>query len=635
MASTGTVAFLDSFSSVGTMTMASGHRTLNLIGATGYLALVMLTFWYSRGRDQQRLRSELAMQQMITANQIQSRLAVSVESLKGLAAHLALRPELSLRDFQQVAQHYGPHQPGLLAIQWQPLLPDRLRSAREAQIRRQGGSLAAFRLWEPGPAGSPIVARPRPLHLPVLYIDSPGSRVQSTGLDLAFSPERMAVKWRAADSGTPQASPPQPLILNQAGPQGPQGLVISLPVYQNGVMPQDPALRRGRLLGFLSLLIDLQPLLAPQMRDLAADGLSLALHPEGHSLVPAQQRGDGAQVLQSTTQLQIYGQRLKLVLTGQPLFINRHRLPYSRLLIGSVTLFGGLLLAMLWLQQRINRRLEATQEQLISTVDELQQTQQELEAKRRQLRLKLRSSITASAVAHEVNQPLSTMRLLGQQMIRQLEENPGPNSALLKLVEQLMRESDQVVSTTEKMRMLLRNSHTDRQPLDLTTTVQGALLYLRRLLQEQQVEVQHEGLDQPAWIEGDGQQLRLAISNVLRNAVEALAHQPANQRCLSISLQRLPGKVQLVVADSGPGFPAEILRQNSSEDVLLHSRKPRGTGIGLYVVSTTMENHGGSLQLDNSQALGGAEVTLLLPASTPPPPPQEVAAPPPGPSEGA
>ena len=597
--------------------MAGGHRTLNLIAGTGYLALVILAVWYSRGRDQQRLHAELALQQMMTTNQIQGTLAISVESLKGLAAHVALRPELSQRDFQRVAEQHWRNKPGLAAIEWQPLVPDRQRARLEAVVREQGGSLSGFHLWEPGPGGRPIPARPRPLHVPVLYVDSPGLQVRSTGLDLAFSPARMDRKWQAADSGLPQASKPARLIVSPQGTLGPVGLVVTLPVYQQGVMPEEPAERRRQVVGFLALLFNMQSLLAPQLKALAAEGVVLQVRSQGQELVPPPALKVVSQPVRSFSRLDVYGQRLDLVLEATPQFVRQHRHNFSQLLIGSVTVFGGLLLAMLWQQQRINRRLEATQGQLISTVEELQQTQQELEAKRVQLRLKLRTSITASAVAHEVNQPLSTMRLLGQRMIDLLERGSSTSAELLTLLGQLMRESDLVVSTTEKMRMLLRNAHTERQPLDLAAIVEGTLLYLRRLLQEHKVEVSREGLAQAVWIDGDGQQLRLAISNVVRNAVEVLARQPEGQRRILVRLRRQADEVQLVVADNGAGFPEDLLALNTSEDVLLRSRKPFGSGIGLYVVSTTMENHGGRLELGRSDELGGAEVVLCLPARAP------------------
>jgi C4-dicarboxylate-specific signal transduction histidine kinase len=65
--------------------------------------------------------------------------------------------------------------------------------------------------------------------------------------------------------------------------------------------------------------------------------------------------------------------------------------------------------------------------------------------------------------------------------------------------------------------------------------------------------------------------------------------------------------VELRVADNGPGFGDLQL-----EDLPLTTSKHQGMGLGLFVVQTTITNHGGTMALGRS-ALGGAEVLLRLP----------------------
>ena len=65
--------------------------------------------------------------------------------------------------------------------------------------------------------------------------------------------------------------------------------------------------------------------------------------------------------------------------------------------------------------------------------------------------------------------------------------------------------------------------------------------------------------------------------------------------------------MQLVVGDSGPGWPGGTL-----DEALLASSKPDGTGIGLFVVRTAVENHRGRVTVGRSP-LGGAEFRIALP----------------------
>lgn len=243
--------------------------------------------------------------------------------------------------------------------------------------------------------------------------------------------------------------------------------------------------------------------------------------------------------------------------------------------------------------------------------------QRERELKKRQrleLEAKLRTSLTAAAVVHEINQPLSSILMNAQLLQRQLQQLPqGEAHTLLQpLLEQQISAGNWIVATIEKMRMLLRNVKTDQSRLDLCEVVASAQLYLRGLLSDQGVVVETSGLDKPQWLLGDGAQLQIAVANLMRNAIEACNQVQGSHPKVRLSLERTdeaPAWLHLRVADNGPGFSDLQLEQ-----LLLASTKPQGSGVGLFVVNTAVQNHGGSLVLGHSAELGGAEVVLRLPA---------------------
>lgn len=233
------------------------------------------------------------------------------------------------------------------------------------------------------------------------------------------------------------------------------------------------------------------------------------------------------------------------------------------------------------------------------------------EWQRQQLQQRLRSSLSAAAVVHEIKQPLSTILLncrLALQTLDQHESAAGPPPQLRQTLTELTVNADRVVETMERMRMLLRNVETQHTPVDLAATVDSSLLFLKRELRQRQVQLSTAGLDQVCMVLGDSAQLQIAITNVIRNAIEAMAQlDPPAARRLAVSLVRDGQEVTVVVADSGPGFTADAI------DLPLSSSKPEGTGIGLFVVRTTLDHHQGSLSIGRSEALGGAEVCLRLP----------------------
>jgi signal transduction histidine kinase len=223
------------------------------------------------------------------------------------------------------------------------------------------------------------------------------------------------------------------------------------------------------------------------------------------------------------------------------------------------------------------------------------------------LKLKLRSSLEAAAIAHEIKAPLSQILLRSQLLLSADATEQGSAAACRPELTAIASAAEQVLTTIEQMRCLLRNVQTSHQRLDLATVASSALLYLQPAAGKAGVELGSTGLDSPCWIEGDSAQLQIAIVNLLRNSVEALQGQRGPRR-IALQLHTTVDEAVLQIEDNGPGLPAR-------SDLLepLSSAQPKGSGLGLFVVQTTMDNHGGRLSLGRSARLKGAAVTLVLP----------------------
>jgi PAS domain S-box-containing protein len=250
------------------------------------------------------------------------------------------------------------------------------------------------------------------------------------------------------------------------------------------------------------------------------------------------------------------------------------------------------------LELQLARRRERRQRQL---------QQQELERK-------LQSSLTAAAMVHEIQQPLSTLLIGAQLALSSLEQASQRGSQPLRSLLVTQRDqAQQLQQTTEKMRALLRNVQTPHRPVDLSEVVESALLFLRRILLDAGIAVEFHATNAPCWVAGDGAQLQVAVANLLRNAREALLTAATVRPRIAVTLRRDGGALELEVADNGPGLPPGLLNPNAAV-----SSEAKGMGVGLYVVQTTMENHGGTLRLGRSPQ-GGAVVILALPALPTPP----------------
>jgi signal transduction histidine kinase len=274
---------------------------------------------------------------------------------------------------------------------------------------------------------------------------------------------------------------------------------------------------------------------------------------------------------------------------------------------------GAVLVRLLWMLERRRQRLEKCR---LENSRRARQRQRQSEQQRRQIEQKLSSSLTAAVVAHEIQQPLSTILLQCQLALRDLERadglpdhgGDGLQPPLARRLQAMSSEAERAVTITERMRMLLRNVNTTHSLLNLVTVVESCLLFCKRAIRQHAIDLSTEGLEGELLLEGDATQLQSAINNLIQNAIDALALQEQpRQRRLHLALRREANQMRLSIADSGAGFPEQ------PPAIPITTSEARGTGLGLFVVRTTMQHHGGSLSFGRSADLGGAEVVMILP----------------------
>lgn len=254
-----------------------------------------------------------------------------------------------------------------------------------------------------------------------------------------------------------------------------------------------------------------------------------------------------------------------------------------------------------WSLRRKREQLESMVQDRTRELTAARQREQEAEERARQtLQNKLKASLAASAVAHEINQPLSRILLKSR-----LELDAGGDGR--EALKAIVADADRVVTTIEKMKVLLRNVETQHEPVDLAQVVRSSVFQVKSLVAAGGATVRQASPPEGCVIEGDAVQLQLAVTNLLRNALEAIAAGDTPRREVEVVVEATPDSAILTVGDSGPGWPG-----GSLDDALVASTKPAGAGIGLFVVRTAVDNHAGSITVGRSR-LGGAEFRVVVP----------------------
>jgi signal transduction histidine kinase len=205
---------------------------------------------------------------------------------------------------------------------------------------------------------------------------------------------------------------------------------------------------------------------------------------------------------------------------------------------------------------------------------------------------------TSAAIAHELKNALNGLGMAVELIV----ENPTSPS-VSRLRTQVLREINRLHDVVDSISSFSRSPRLERKAEDLSAVVQRAVEMLGDLIADRGAEVT---VDIPPHLmfECDGHKIQGVVMNLLKNAIEAGKKVRVRGRVEN-------GEATLDVADDGPGI---------SDEARLHlfepffTTKPNGTGLGLPTSLRYVQAHGGKLEADAAPDLGGALLSVRLPA---------------------
>jgi signal transduction histidine kinase len=205
-----------------------------------------------------------------------------------------------------------------------------------------------------------------------------------------------------------------------------------------------------------------------------------------------------------------------------------------------------------------------------------------------------------SGVAHEVRNPLNSMKLTLQLLERRLKKG----MAVSHEIEEALREIDRLDMIVGRLLAFGRPTMTDRQVQNLAPLVAQAMKMVQEPARNKGVliTVQHPG-DALA-VDVDGPQIVQVLINLLLNAIDASP--PSGT--VRVDAEHRERSVRVVVSDQGPGVAEEAKAHVFDA---YYTTKPSGSGLGLAVSREIVANHGGELEFETNSS--GTNFILLLP----------------------
>ena len=213
----------------------------------------------------------------------------------------------------------------------------------------------------------------------------------------------------------------------------------------------------------------------------------------------------------------------------------------------------------------------------------------------------------ASALAHELNQPLSAIAnyLKGSQLL--LERKEVPVSRISDAVGKAAKEALRAGSIIRRLRDFVARGETERRVESLPRLVEEASALALIGTQELGVHVRFNMASDVEWVLVDKVQIQQVVLNLVRNAIDAMEDTEACD--LEIRIERSGENALVSVVDTGPGIDADVASQLFQPFV---TTKRHGMGVGLSISRTIIEAHGGRIWAEPSMG-GGAVFHFTLP----------------------
>lgn len=223
----------------------------------------------------------------------------------------------------------------------------------------------------------------------------------------------------------------------------------------------------------------------------------------------------------------------------------------------------------------------------------------------------------ASTLAHELKQPLATIHNYLQIAVRCVRDLPGSRQAAQTL-EACLKADDQVLHASDvisHVRSFIQSNAPQRTRFALQTMAGHVIELLRLDARRAGIGVLLEAPEEPILCRADQVMIEQVLSNLLRNAFEAISSLPQARRQVTVDISRAPFDEALVsVTDQGPGLP--MARQQQLFQTFA-STKPNGLGIGLAICRSILELHGGRVYYQPNEPCGSV-FTFALPTAEAP-----------------
>lgn len=202
----------------------------------------------------------------------------------------------------------------------------------------------------------------------------------------------------------------------------------------------------------------------------------------------------------------------------------------------------------------------------------------------------------AGGVAHEINNPLATIKMIAGQLQEVLDDDPLDKPLVKSMASQIEETSNRIAKIVNGLRLFSRDGSKDRyQAVNVHQLIQETLSFCSERFKNNGITVTVDDFKEDVCFEGRSTEISQVLLNLLNNANDAI--EGLGEKWIRISILEQTDELEIQVTDSGRGIPAEV-REKIFQPFFTTKEIGKGTGMGLSISSGIVQNHHGKLKVD-------------------------------------
>lgn len=278
-------------------------------------------------------------------------------------------------------------------------------------------------------------------------------------------------------------------------------------------------------------------------------------------------------------------------------------------LLGLLVLLGAWIIHVVRVEHLVQRRTTELRDSLRARDAAEARMRENQEQMDHLSRLSILGEISGS-LAHEINQPLTTIGNYARTVLRRQGSGQLTSEAVTEACNEIVHEAERAGGIVQRIRHFARKRDVTREPADLPALAAEARRLIVGVMAQAPEIVIDNRIDGSCRALADGAQIQQVLLNLIKNAIDASRDLPAGRQVIQILLEAKDKRLLIHVIDRGIGLSAT---QQAHLFEPFFTTKQDGLGLGLPICKTIVEAHGGRLWAEPNADGPGMRFSVSLP----------------------